>query len=404
MQIQLLHANGNIAPGIPLSVTINGDNALLMHSGSYTSDENGLITVKQYAMRNMNAMHVIVKTDDTAYTVDEQTTEIHTVHSLPTRRGSSSQQTGFLLIKNINYDTLKVGQLFQADIVVEDSSFTPTHMFVMVITRGQIVKLEQISGQQKFMVTIERHMVPSIRLVAIAVVNNVIISDSIYLSVYEEGCALDVELETSGSDNITDSEPGASCTFNIQGSAGDVVSLIGVDEAVHILAKDTRLSQRLINDDLNGLDLGCGAGDGIDTEDILLNAGIIALGADYAHGSNCNRHNSRNKRQAPTNSTTPLEAKYTGRRKKCCILGLRNGRKSCSDSVTILKRHLPNDQECYKAFQECCQDIEASPVRTMSIPGSTQYQATSKIPITYDWFSPLSPFFIRLDFIQTFLL
>ncbi|KAI1295385.1 Complement C3 [Halotydeus destructor] len=373
LEIDVKDATGRPAAGIPLSVEIDGDNFPL-RSGRHVSDGDGKVVIKLTTFDTYKTMQATVKTVDPVLADSERSIEVHTMVKQETT-GSN----GYLIITNEGSANLTVGNILRANLMVHQSSLRPTATFVLIVSRGKIIRVISVGPDNKLEMYVDASMVPAIRVVGVSVMGQKYLASSFVAKVEQSNCGLAVSLENSASSTIN---PGDSCTLEIKGHVGDVVSLIGVDEAVHIIAADTRLTAKKVLTELSEQDYGCGPGDGQDSRDVLLNSGLKALDQNEVYGSNC-----RQRRRKRSLSIIPLKAKYVGKAKKCCILALKDSEKACLDKMKILQKYLPRDTECLEAFRTCCKDIMARPVQGMASPrdrAKAPERDSSFVHLSYD--------------------
>lgn len=191
----MLFANGHPATGVPLRVAINGSaSGTQLHAGSHTSDERGFITVKLAAGGNREPaeMRVSISTEDRQYTASEQATATHFIRAADVEHDGG----GSIFIKtNNNLRAMRVGDTLQADLVL--SNARPSRLFAFVVNKGEIVKLLHVRGDQRLHLHIDRHMVPSVRVVAVAAVGNRFLTDSLVARVEPEDCPLSVRVNSA---------------------------------------------------------------------------------------------------------------------------------------------------------------------------------------------------------------
>lgn len=348
--------SGAPASDVALSVTVTGDKDRFLLAGSFTSDKNGLVVIK-LAPNSGQFMHINAETKDTAFPVQEQTIGTLTMTSF------DSKTNGLLVIKHENDGPIEVGKVFIGKLEALGAVRNVKTPFIAVLHLGKIISMQTVAASGRFSLPIERHMVPSVRIVAITYANGQLLSDAVKLDVKESACGLELEFIPRNGQSLQGNssviKPGGTGEFYLKGQIGDVVSLIGVDEAVYALAKGTRLSKESLLGEMKALDDGCGPGDGQNSLDVLANAGLSGIGLEDNTGSRCAVH--RTKRMA----VLPIAARFKGISKKCCILGLMvdNKKRSCDKRLEIVKRHQPRDHECQVAFLACCNEADGPRVR-----------------------------------------
>lgn len=326
----------------PKYITQNEVNSTIL-----LTDHEGIVSFPLVLKDNVEKLTVTLRTVDPNYPRDEQAEGVYTIYSYEDTKN-------YISIKNkISYNSfMTVGQTYETALTIKGNILSD-RMYWLVVGQGKIINYGKIDPDGYFRLEITKDMFPAIRIVAFAVKvdDNDIIADSVKIKIQDDICSLDLKASAEGFGGY---KPDGKVNFIINGTKGDSVALLGIDEAVYVLRNSERVTKPKVVQELEQLDTGCGSGGGKNTFDVFGNAGLRLIYDESDilddFSSQCMR-SVRVKREA----FFALD-RYSGRLKRCCLMGTQPTkiRRSCEHKANILKMHLPNDKECYNAFLDCC--------------------------------------------------
>ncbi|EDO38193.1 predicted protein [Nematostella vectensis] len=150
-----------------------------------------------------------------------------------------------------------------------------------VLSRGRIILHRSIASSSgvniastlAFPVTLA--MIPRARVLAYYVTHtNEVVADSALMEVenwFPNKVWLQVPTPAKGH------LPGSTVEVKLHAEAGSRVALLGVDESVYLLRKNSRLTAKQVFQAVRDLDLGCGVGPGKDSSHVFNNAGLSII-------------------------------------------------------------------------------------------------------------------------------
>lgn len=311
------------------------------------SDHLGQISFPVTLDDNVKQLHVLIKTDDPTITDSEQTEAEHILYA-------GQWTDGFIhLSSKSKYSlSLAVGDTYRSPVLIR-GAVSPDKIYAIVTNRGQIVHSEKVFTDRGIKIELTNQMTPSIRIFILGVTRNGgLVSDSVKVDVSETSCGF----EMSVANNSQEFLPGQKLNLQLNGTKGDAIALLGVDEAVYILRNQDKFTKSKLIRELSKSDLGCGPGGGADLELVANNAGLKLITETQTKLNDVNdqyclrRQNKRTKRQIS------LFNIYSGFLQKCCLLGTwpTNTHRNCNHKANILKTYMPNHEQCYQAFLHCC--------------------------------------------------
>jgi hypothetical protein len=343
----------------PLYISSNISSSLIH------SDHLGRISFPITLKEKVEQLHVTLRTSDPKLKREEQAEAAHVMFAY-------ESGNEFISIANkAKYSTsLRVGETYQSAFIIR-GAINLSQIYLIVVNRGNILHSEKVLNEREIKLNVTREMVPNIRIFVFAISrSNQIVSDSIKINVLESNCGFDIDPQINGIEVL----PGRAVNLTLNGSKGDSVALLGVDEAVYILRDEDRLTKNKIIKELEKSDLGCGPGGGLNTMDVAKNVGLklIASKSEYLDNSidTC-RKTIRVKREISS-----IFNIYQGLLRKCCILGMwpSNKRRNCQHKASILKEYMPQHQECYTAFLSCCKAYtQQFPIVSASVPSESYF-------------------------------
>ncbi|XP_054153932.1 complement C3-like [Oppia nitens] len=341
---------------IKLTITDNDSGRPLRHtthsnitSMQLVTDHSGRISFPITVENNVKSIHVSIRTDDPTIDKKEQAESAHILWG-------DDSTGGFIHISSKSkYSTsLSVGDTYRS-LLITRGAVHLDKIYQIVVNRGNIILSERIISDKGIKLEITHDMTPFIRIMVLAVTkNDELISDSIKIDVNEDNCGFDMKTEN----NMNQTIPGKNVNLILNGTKGDSVGLLAVDEAVYILRKSDTLTKSKLMNELGKSDLGCGPGTGLDVNLVANNVGlkIISGGTkqfDDSKDDHCIRRELRRRRKKRDISQSVIE---TGFLHKCCLLGMwpSNTRRNCEHKATILKTYMPQHSKCYEQFLRCC--------------------------------------------------
>ncbi len=357
VSLHLMNERGT--PIKPLYISSNLSSSLMF------SDHLGRISFPITLKEKVEQLHVTLRTFDPNLEREEQAEAAHVMFAY-------ESGNEFISIANkAKYSTnLRVGETYQSALIIR-GAINFSQIYLIVVNRGNILHSEKVPNEREIKLNITREMVPNIRIFVFAISrSNEIVSDSIKINVIESHCGFDIDSQINGFEVL----PGRVVNLTLNGSKGDSVALLGVDEAVYILRDEDRLTKNKIIRELEKSDLGCGPGGGLNALDVAKNVGLklIASKSEYLDDSidTC-RKTVRVKREISN-----IVNIYHGLMRKCCILGFwpSNKRRNCQHKANILKTYMPEHQECYTAFLSCCKaHSQQNPLVSASMPSECYF-------------------------------
>uniref|UniRef100_A0A6G1SMG7 Complement C3 n=1 Tax=Aceria tosichella TaxID=561515 RepID=A0A6G1SMG7_9ACAR len=347
-------------------------------------------------------------------------------------------QNGWIALMNKTVTHVSVGDQFVSDILIRDAMVLPKKIFYTILAKGQIILLNTIDTNGLVTFSVTEDMMPSIRLVLFALTHDSIglLSDSMRIDVSQDlGCGLKLQYKSyqsqqqplvSNNNNHDDVtvRPNDRGRIDITARYGDLVSLIGIDNAVYSLNNRTRLDSARIIERIRRLDTGCGFGGGKNNMDVFHNAGLMfhkdiasmgANEADTSHiGSSCltvanqmkfteeaamgyskpmlsllsraigvaqrlrwaasqqqqqqqpqhkQHHNSRSKREVDPEAI--LKKYKQPLHRACCRLGTLEDipqRRNCTIRRRIVEKYMQHQTDpCSSIYYECCRAVFGEP-------------------------------------------
>ncbi|CAG2104718.1 unnamed protein product, partial [Medioppia subpectinata] len=284
------------------------------------SDHLGRISFPITVGKNVKELHVSIRTEDPKLDREDQ---IEVAHVL----WADVSASGFVYIssKSKYSSSLAVGDTYRSPLVTR-GSVVSDKIYLIVVNRGHIIHSERISADKGIKFEITREMTPFIRVMILAVTrDSQLVSDSIKIEVNEDNCGLDMSVEN----DTKQVNPGKTLNLILNGTKGDSVALLAVDEAVYILRDSDRLTKNKLTKELVKSDMGCGPGTGLDVFLVANNVGLKIIRGTW-----------------PTNN-----------------------HRDCNYKATILKTYLPNDANCHQAFLHCCRMTVKPRIQAVSTSG-----------------------------------
>lgn len=191
---------------------------------------------------------------------------------------------GWIMLLNKTQTDLKVGDIFESDLMYRDSSLVSGQkIFYIIVARSQILTMRPLDKDGFVRFRLTEQMVPRIRIVLFAATGGAILSDSMRLSVSQDlSCGMRAQfkpvtptINNNNNNPLNQYLPDTSGVLEIEARKGDLISLIGVDSAVYSLHNRTRAESARILERIRRLDAGCGFGGGRNSADVFLNAGLM---------------------------------------------------------------------------------------------------------------------------------
>lgn len=328
---------------MPISVHISDERAVPIYlhsvnSSRLISDKFGKIHFPITVSRNsIEQIYIVVRTIDPKRTREEQSESTHIMYAY-------SSDAGYIAINNkdARITTLNIGETYQSRLTVR--SVLLQQLAYIIVSRGQIIKSAKVVDET-IEVDITKDLLPTARVIVLGLTRDgYMLSDSVLIKVLQGDCGLDLHVK-EGEHSL---KPGSTAHIIINGTQGDNVGLLGIDEAVYVLRDKDRLTKPKVFKTVKEEDPGCGPGGGRNPVDVIYNSGLAVLGFELDTpeiiDSACIR-TVRVKRE-----TAEVIRSYEGKERKCCILGMMPSKRkrSCQQKARILKEHVPNDEAGYK--------------------------------------------------------
>uniref|UniRef100_T1K241 Anaphylatoxin-like domain-containing protein n=2 Tax=Tetranychus urticae TaxID=32264 RepID=T1K241_TETUR len=420
--------------GIPVRLSVFSSR---MVTKDVISDDLGRVTVDYDTTTQDKKIIFEVRTRDAKLKEDEQ--------SFSRLLVEPSNQTSAALTLVEKNDRFKVGDKYTNSIIFEGSTFIFSQAYYITVVRGRIDKLERIPDNDNFGFTIEPHMAPSFRLIAISYRYDRVVSDSLLINVDPPECSLNLTY-TNSKGATNDIEPGENGTLIVSANQSEnrrQISIVGVDEAVYLLRSANTLTRHGLRKMFNSKDKGCGPGGGIDPTDVLLNSGLVIAGIpSNSIGSSCVHMNDKSSKRRPiraspriyitsssssmrkfassptysSHSASPVSSskQYSTNAfiNQCCRLGkIKPNDKakamSCEERRDILLRSVKN-VNCASAFLDCCLNSIIPPLLRTSVfdvsSGESKGQDNTEAGVTLGEEDAIEEStLIRQDFRETWL-
>nr|BAH22725.1 complement component C3 precursor [Nematostella vectensis] len=259
-----------------------------------------------------------------------------------------SQSNSYLHIRP-KVPKVSVGQTARWDVFQNRNI---TSISFMVLSRGRIILHRSISSSSgvniastlAFPVTLA--MVPRARVLAYYVTHtNEVVADSALMEVenwFPNKVWLQVPTPAKGH------LPGSTVEVKLHAEAGSRVALLGVDESVYLLRKNSRLTAKQVFQAVRDLDLGCGVGPGKDSSHVFNNAGLSIisnnnLALKFGHERDCSTEHAYQRR-----------TKRSSKESTCCASGRMPSRAKCELRARFFLGNV--SVQCRKDFLKCCRE------------------------------------------------
>ncbi|KAG1676874.1 A.superbus venom factor 1 [Nymphon striatum] len=365
--IQVLYASKAPAKDVKVLFTVktaDGDK-LAINNNERKTDESGIVQLS-ISVPSTTKLTVEVVTNDDSLTKEQQG------HGRFVLTPYVSPTGGYLGIKPTNRK-LKKGDQFDGTIIVNPWQEVNRVMF-SVIGKGKVLLTSKTSTKDgkntlertiTFKVTDD--MIPSIRVVAFANYKGQLIADSIWLDV-EDMCQHDIE--TSITPHFDIKQPGEIGNVVIKAAKKSIVGLLTVDKAVYVLRNEGRLTADTVYDTMEGYDIGCGAGGGRDSANVLEKSGVIILTSSSIKNEKRDHFKCNDVTRKKREIEESAEAYQDPFIKSCCVMGQKPSKfkAPCSARTSVLRALLtekyPDKIACADAFYNCCSAKSAFLART----------------------------------------
>ncbi|CAM1300318.1 c3 (predicted), partial [Pycnogonum litorale] len=361
VQAQVTYSTKTPAVGVDVVFTaITADGTKLnIPNNKRRTDKQGHVQVK-LSVPNTSKLTINAVTQDNGLQKDQQ--GIGKFVMTPYNPGKQA----YLGIKPLPASVkLQRGQQFDGTVIIQPWKEINRVVF-RVIGRGKVLAAGKtatkkgkntLEGTFTFKVTDE--MIPSVRVVVLANYQNHLIADSLWMDV-EDTCQHDTD--TTITPNIPLLQPGRTGKVAVHAEKQSTVGIMAVDKAVYVLRNEGQLTSEKVYDTMEGYDVGCGAGGGRDSSNLLEKVGMIVLTSSTATKNEkrdylrCNDL-SRPKRQLEEQSSKWDSDPFI---KACCEMGQKPSTflATCEVRAGVLKVMLaekyPSKLLCADAFLECC--------------------------------------------------
>lgn len=398
---EIFDINHEPASGIPVIMTVYEKNKP-SKSVQTISDQFGRVEMLYKPAKSSSSITYQIATKVIGLTDHEQVAVNHTLTRYKVKSGS-------LTIEN-RQDRFKVGQKYTSKISFEGSTFIFSHIYYTLLIKGKIASFAKLPDDDVLSFDIEASMRPHFRLVLFSYRQDRIVSDSLLITVDDANaggnsvnCNLNVSYRDSKNVSRETLKPGDSGTLIVTSLPKSQVAIQAIDEAVYLLQSKQILTKQKLIKITRQKDQGCGPGGGLNSTDVILNAGLIIIGIDSSkHGSLCklpDEHKSiltRLPRSSSARHYAIIDKSYVKNlddpnhhHDPCCKHGYThdNQNRSCVKRWNILLLHLRkyakcgskcNEHFCAKLFLKCC--TEAHPqTKHLAVAGMTSSSINNDI-------------------------
>ena len=364
-----------------------------------STDSNGCLNISFIVDSNLDQIKVDLKTSDPSYDYLEQLSDSRVLLKHQSTTG------GYLSIGKPVKESFKVGDEFEIDFIlnnIEHNQIASFHYY-LITSSGNLIDAKRIKYFEKIKFKLQNVHHPKISLIVIGYpntsiksklnnktelkTNDILLTDTIQIQVdLTDNCDIQTRLFSSETilkdsdlSKVSIFKPGENLNLEFHSALDQqLISLIGVDEAVYSLSSNTLLVKEKLNKIYKDNNLFCGKG-GFTYNDVLLNSGLILFDPDYSTNhnpisslckgyrqnfSNTNENKGSNRVKRSNDDLLKEDAKidYNYLKDKtilkCCLLGSKTSKLSkkqnhCNEKTKIFKKYV-NDTRCIFAFNDCC--------------------------------------------------
>ncbi|XP_068130212.1 complement C3 [Hyperolius riggenbachi] len=365
--------NPDGSPANRIKVVANPGNV----QGLTGPDGTARLTVNTLA--NADRLPINVKTDHPELKVERQASA--TMTAIPYRSTGNFLHIGITASEvkprenlNVNFNIKVTNQAMENQI---------QHFTYLIMSKGRILRA---SRQQRFagqgLVTmslpITEDFIPSFRIIAYYIINNEIVSDSIWVDVTDDCMGTLVITGNTERDNKAQT-PGSSMKLKLKGDHKANVGLVAVDKGVFVLNSKNKISQSKVWDSIEKSDIGCTPGSGADNMGVFYDAGLALQSSTKTTTVQRSEHNCEVPVARKRRSTAQLIAQkntYAGKYKnekirQCCQDGMHENPMGygCADRA----ERIMEGKECADAFLDCCTYIEKKKAAEKNLKDFDEY-------------------------------
>lgn len=364
---EILDVSQEPAPGVRTLMIVYERNSKTTRE--LVSDEFGRVEFL-YKPGKVSSITYQISTQVDSLSASEQITKNHTLTRYKVNSGS-------LTIEN-RQDRFKVGQTYISKVSFEGSTFIFSHIYYALLIKGRIESFNKLPPDDVVQFPIEARMTPYFRLVVLSYRQDRIVSDSLLITVDEADCLLNVSYLDSKNVSKMQIKPGDTGSLVITSSPLSQVAIQAIDDAVYLLKSKNTLTRQKLVKIAKKKDHGCGPGGGLNSTDVILNAGLVLVGIESSKaGSFCREDHLKRARRSRLRAFD-RGPKTGAQPDSCCKQALVQDKlnRSCSKRHSILLRHLKKYAKCgdkcaqhfcAKMFLACCED--ANPVAKLAVAG-----------------------------------
>ncbi|XP_075733907.1 A.superbus venom factor 1 isoform X4 [Rhipicephalus microplus] len=354
--VELTYLNGNPARDVPMKILLPSGKAEEATTGS-----DGVVTFFIPTSNNDDMLSIEVATNDPRYSYAHQARERLDLEPY------ESVASGFIGIQRKDpKSVVKANELYEAALFTNRVDKITSSVYYAVLSKGRVQQVKKLHIgkriEENIVIRVTPEMTPSFRVVAFAVLDGHVVTDSIYVNV-EPACThtshVTLERKNSGP-----SEPMALETLVVTGTPGTAVSLLGVDQALYVLRKKDLLTRKMLFQSLDSKDLGCGAGGGVNAAEALSRAGVVLLTRNNVSNTPRSDNACYEPRRRRRETLDTIMDEYEDETLRwCCSLGSRLDwqQRECTLKVRTLMDMVtatPIRKDCVDAFRRCCQLTE----------------------------------------------
>ncbi|XP_040844315.1 complement C4-A-like isoform X1 [Ochotona curzoniae] len=354
-QALVREVSGSLAPGVPVKVS-----ATFTFSGSgsekkdfeQNSDDSGRVSIPIVIPETIAELQLWVSAGS------HQPAEARLTVKAPPSGGP-----GFLSIERLDMRPPRVGDTFKLNlraVGVREDAFS--HYYYMVLSRGQILSVNQESRRKLTSVSVfvNHRMAPSFYLVAFYYYRGLPVANSLRVDVQGKDCEGKLEINVDTTKKYRNGDP---LKLHLKTDSPAFVALGAMDTALYAAGGRAHkpLSMAKVFEVMNGYDLGCGPGGGDTALQVFQAAGLAFSDGDQLTSTkksmSCPTEKTRKKRNVNFQKaiSEKLGQYASPEARRCCQDGLTQlpMRRSCEQRAARVPQ-----PACREPFLSCCQFAE----------------------------------------------
>uniref|UniRef100_A0A2K5CNN7 Uncharacterized protein n=1 Tax=Aotus nancymaae TaxID=37293 RepID=A0A2K5CNN7_AOTNA len=277
--------------------------------------------------------------------------------------GPPSGGPGFLSIERPDPRPPRIGDNLNLNLRAVGSGATFSHYYYMILSRGQIVLMEQEPRRHLTSVSVfvDHHLAPSFYFVAFYYHGDHPVANSLRVDVQAGACEGKLELSVDGAKEYRNGE---SMKLRLQTDSPALVALGALDTALYAVGSKAQkpLNMGKVFEVMNSYDLGCGPGGGDSAVQVFQAAGLAFSDGDQWTSS-------RKRLSCPKEKTTRKKRNVDFQKAISEKLGQYaspTAKRCCQDGLTRLPMIRSCEQraarvrqlDCREPFLSCCQFAE----------------------------------------------